>query len=201
VAAGAGIRFGLLPNAIGPARLHLSFGVKTTTFLIITGLVWFVVLFRFGVLTAKLPGGYRLPLIALSFLLVWGGASQAPLLIRSIFHPSLFFTGFYVRSGVFPPVASLVVTALGCAAGCVEYYIGFQLAQQKKAAYLWGTRATPALFIVVTFYYLLRLQPYLHGSVGDYYSCVCGTLLLGAQFLWLYRFCNNHRNQQLLNLD
>ena len=176
--------------------------MKTTTFLITTALLWIVVLIRRGVLTTALPWGYRLSLIILSFLLLWDSTSRVFLLLWGIFHPGSFFAAFYARMGIFPPLATFFLTLVACAAGCVQYYIGFALAQQRRAGYLWGVRALPYLFVVEVLYFAVQIQKHLHGTSRDYYvyaGSAIAVLTSLAVCFWLYRFCTSARNQELLN--
>lgn len=84
-------------------------------------------------------------------------------------------------------------------AGCVEYYIGFRLAEQKRAAYLWGARAAPYLFVASVLEFSLRIQKHLRGTNWDYYALGIVVTALAAFYFWLYRFLANPQTQQLLS--
>ena len=169
------------------------------TFLTLTVFVWFVLLLKRGAFMPGLPATYRLSLITLSIFLLWNACYSVQLVIWGVFHPILFFDRFHIRLGIFPPVGSFGIALLCSVAGCVEYYIGFRLAEQKRAAYLLGVRAAPYLFLATVFSLSLRHPDLLDWTRRGYLLFGIVSLPIGAFYFWLYRFFTNSRNQKLLN--
>ena len=180
-----------IPQSI-PIKLRKSVNKlfdSTMIFVILTALVWVIVLLKRGAFKPGLPASYRPSLVILSFMLLCGSCYPVQLAILSVFHPILLFDNDYIRYGIFPSAASFGITLLFCAAGCIQYYIAFRLAEQKRAGYLLGIRAAPYLFVATVLDFSLRHQELFDGDPGNYFVFGFVCLTIGAFYFWLSRFC------------
>jgi hypothetical protein len=164
---------------------------------IIPAFLWLAVLIKSRAFSSSLPIHYRIQLIALSLLFVFLGVTGIKFFWWAAFNPSAFYEFFFIQTGVFSPLASLIISLLASIIAHIELCIGFWLAQQKPKALIWGSRTVLLLLMISFADTALNYEKETKMANKDLiYGIVL--LIMTSAYLWLFFFCRNAKNRELM---
>jgi drug/metabolite transporter superfamily protein YnfA len=159
--------------------------------------LWIGVTVNSRLFSRSMPASYRYQLICLSFLFVIFSVTGLELFWWAVFHPSQFYQNFYIQSGFFPPLANLLITFLAAGIGHIELCIGYWLAQQKSKSCVWACRASPIILVIYLLGFALESQR--DKTIDDpYFIYGSALVLVSLIYFWLFSFCKNPKNRELM---
>ena len=127
------------------------------------------------------------------------GSETSPL--NAVFHPSVIQKYFYVQSGIFPPLATLVTMILVLCASIMELSIGFDMAQQKRKGRVLALRIIPYLAAVAVLD-VARIVSARSITEPNHSKFIFGAflaiLLPVGFYVWLYCFCRSRQAEELM---
>jgi hypothetical protein len=172
---------------------HLDF-----KFALIFLLFWTLAMWNNGSLKPNLPISYRFQNACLSFLLVFNSSFGIHQFVLCAFHPSLILKYLYVQSGFFSPLLNLLIIFLSMLSDFLDFFIGFEMAQQRRRARILVLRFVPTIAIIQIIDVLRAVSTHAEFRYRVFDAIFTLLIFLGFYF-WLYCFCRNKQTENLMS--
>ena len=153
-------------------------------------------------LRTDLPTSYRIQNSCLALFLVFGSAFGINFFIWTLFHPSQIPDRFYVQSGIFPPLVTLLVRVFSIVADFLMAVIGLEMVRQRRRARILAIKFIP--FIAIIGILGTSMDVSARGLKHSILIEVVPPILMvlkAAIYLWMYRFFRDKKTEELMSHD